>query len=364
MNQEHSVISNTPVVCNGVEGQECWIELKSDKGLPVISGWTILPTGPKSFMVVSTQVLPENFSRLQHVFQACFSTIRLKSLESVENEKKHRLDAAKSVLSSITPQQLKSVAGVSQWTRIYMPATANSAAVERGYSLIEVLDSVKGEITPERDEKSYTADDRKPGIVVRVKGRVAMGKANEFYDTIATYWMAWDQSEEAWSIRATLRQGEASQTEAESGVRVAETPGAPPKISVVKAASGSNTREPSEWPVPDIYLSQAMSWLLGRILPHDVTAPQEYAWYFYNFANAKPQITQRLDVWEPLGDGSGNFKLTSRYTTDTPPVISIYGKDGLLVRRTNSDGSISEPTTNEALQKLWKTRPTSGKSKK
>lgn len=359
--QEHSIISNTPVTCGGIEGQQCWLELKSDKGLPVNSGWLILPTGPRTFMVVSTQTLPENFSRLQAVFEACFSTIRLKSLESLEGEKKQRLDASKALLASIMPDQLKSLAGLSQWTRIYIPASANGPAVERGYSLIEVLDASKGAITPEREEKDYTADDRKPGLVVRLKGRVSIPQSTEVYDTIATYWMAWDQSEEAWSIRGTRRQGEAAQTEAESGVRVAEAPGSPPKISVIKASSGTNVREPSEWPVPDVYLSQGLSWLLGRILPRDVTGPREYAWYFYNFANAKPQITQRLDVWDPLGDGSGSFKLISRFTSDTPPIISVYGKDGTLIRRTNPDGSISEPTTIEELQKLWKTKAPAGK---
>jgi len=191
--------------------------------------------------------------------------------------------------------------------------------------------------------------------MVRVQGRyIGDLQRKEFFDSVALYWMAWDQSDEAWSVRATHRQGEAERSEAETGVRSIPTTGQPmPTLSVIKQVTGSQP-VPNEWQVPDVYLSQALGWIIGRLLPRDIDGPREYAWYYYFASNLQPKVYQRLDRWAPTDDG--NLALTTWLTPDTPPFTTTYAHDGQLVRRTHSDGSITEPIELEELRRIWKSR--------
>jgi hypothetical protein len=327
----------------------------------------VLPTSERTFLVFAIQTLPEYFEQLRPVLEASFNSVAIRSAEQLANEKLQRLDVARNFLGSLTPQKLRSLIGLNQWTRIYQPASASMPETEKGYSVIDVSEAKRGVLDPAKDEKNYTGIENKLGLLVKVQGRLLIDpQRNIVYDSIAMYWMAWDQSEEAWSVRGTKRQGEAEQTEAETGVRTAELSGNPPRLSVILARNVSDTREPSEWAVPDVYLSQPISWLLSRVLPRDITSPQQYSWYFYSYAGAKSQMTLRLDTWEPTSDGSDTFTLTTRMSSDTLPVVSVYRKDGSLLRRTHGDGVITETTTLEDLRRIWKSKnlPMGSKSRR
>ena len=192
-------------------------------------------------------------------------------------------------------------------------------------------------------------------MVVRVQGRYIVDAERKiYYDSIALYWMAWDQSSEAWSVRGTQRQGDAELSEAETGMRTSATTGQPrPTLTVVKS---TGTTEPvqSEWEVPGIYLSQALGWIVGRLMPHDVTAPQEYAWYFYVASSMQPKMYQRVDKWQPTPEGT--YTLTTYMTPESPPYTTTYDKNGNFIRRVHGDGSVTEPIDIAELRKLWKSK--------
>ena len=90
---------------------------------------------------------------------------------------------------------------------------------------------------------------------------------------------------ERWNVRAVARQGEAARGESEIGVR--DRPASlvqprvksqrikshPQMLSVIQSSEATRSREPYEWPVPDAYLSQAMGWLVGRLLPQTAASP-------------------------------------------------------------------------------------------
>jgi hypothetical protein len=111
---------------------------------------------------------------------------------------------------------------------------------------------------------------------------------------------------------------------------------------------------PNEWEVPEVYLSQALGWIIGRIMPRDVAQPQDYSWYFYVGSSLQPKVYQRLDRWAPSGDGT--FTLTTWLTPDTPSFTTVYSRDGQFLRRLHGDGSITEPIELEDLRRLWKAR--------
>ena len=355
--QSVEVISNEQFQAGSRQGQLCYIKRKLRGDQQVIAGWLLLPTGANTFMVFTMQTLPEHMPRMQPILETSFKTIELRNSDELSSERKSQLEAGREFIASITPDKLRSVIGLKQSFRIYSPAGPNGAGeTEHGYSLLEVLEAKRGALNPERAESTYDTSERKAGIMIRVQGRIAIQPERDlYYDSIALYWMAWDQSEEAWSIRGTQRQGEAEQSEAETAVRTPYSPGGPPPhLTVIKADRTSNSREPYEWEIPEVYLSQPLGWLIGRLLPRNVTEPVELKYYSYNFANRKAQISLRTDQWSRATDGAAGFQLLTTLASDTPAITSLYSAQGDLIRRVHPDGSVTEPATLENIRKIWK----------
>jgi hypothetical protein len=358
--QAFKLLSNRPTTYGGVDGRLCYLQRTAQDKQQYASGWLILPTGESTFLVFAIQTLPEHLPKLQPLLEASFATIQLRTGAEVVADRKTKLDAGKALLTSIKPEDLRSLVGQKQWHRIYRPADASQGAAETelGYSLVEILAAKRGALDPAKPEKNYSAMEREDGIMVRVQGRGIMDlQRKKFYDTIALYWMAWDQSEEAWSVRATQRQGEAEASASETGLRAVPQSASEglPKLQVIKRTADKDS-VPYEWEVPDGYMSQAMGWLVGRLLPRDITEPRDYAYYWYVPNDLAPKVYLRLDRWAPATDGSGKWLLTTRLTSDTPPFTSTYNRDGKLLRRVHSDGSITEPIELENLNRIWKSK--------
>ncbi len=353
---DHRPISNEPVTYGSVAGQLCYLEQAPPRGDPVVIGWLVLQGGPRTFVVFFIRTSPEHLPRLRPVFEASFATISLRSPEELAALRERRLEAGRAFIESLTPARLAPLAGLSQWFRIYRPGEGGATERELGYSLVEVTAAKKGSLNPRRREREYDAGEHAMGLRVRVQGRIAIDPSRGvYYDSIALYWMAWDQSEEAWSIRGTHRQGEAARSESETGIRPAPSAGAPrPKLMVIKSSSSSFSREPYEWTVPEVYLSQPLGWLIGHLLPKDLPQPREYGYYFYNVANAEPKVSLRVDRWAPAEDGSGNWVLTARLSSDSPPARTTYHPDGRLIRSQRHDGTVSVPIDPRQLRRLWR----------
>lgn len=351
---EFRVLSNQDVDYGGVPGRLCFIEQKA-AGESVVFGWLILTMGERDFLVFSVNMLPKDLPKFRPMLESSFRTISLRSGEAVAVERKTRLEAGSALLASITAQMLREQVGLSQWFRIYQPVTDKQPEIERGYSCLTVYEASRDAVDVKNPPDTKTGGDS--GILVQLRGRVVVDAARGvYYDSEARYWMAWDQSEEQWSVIGTQRQGEAEMTESEIGVRSAATPGTAPRITIQKTDHTTSTREPHEWDVPETYLSQTLGWLLPRMMPRNITKPQEYGYYFYNFANRTPQISQRTDLWELTKEGADTCRLTTHLTSDSPAVVSMYSRDGLLIRRVHGDGSVTEPSTLDDLRSLWKTK--------
>lgn len=355
--QKHRVISNAPFSAGPLLGQLCYVEQTGGDDQKFIAGWLLLPSGENQFMVFFLQTLPEHFERVRPLLEASFATIKLKSVDEIAAAKLARLDAGRAFLASVTPERLKALVGQSQWHRIYKPADPNTGeSQEIGYSFVEVREAKRGALNEQNDERAYSKAEHELGLLVRLQARVVIdAQRKHYYDSIANYWMRWDQTEEVWSIRATRRQG-AEQSEAEMGVREAQTTGSPlPRLTVVKR---TDQTEPVsyEWPVPDVYLPQTLGWLMGKLLPREGKQQREFAYYFFVSSSLTPKVYQRIDTWSPAKDGSGNWTLATQLTSDTPPYMSVYGPDGRLLRRTHADGTITEPIDFTELQRIWKSR--------
>ncbi len=352
----HRVLTNRAITAGNAEGHLCYIEQSASADSDsdtIINGWLILPSSPNVFLVVSILAMPEVMPTLGPALQAGFSTINVRSSAELSLQRRSRIEAGRALLESITPERLLPLLETRQWSRLYR-IDSDGREIEVGYSLLEVFEAKRGALNPNRRESDYSRTEQTEGIMVRLQGRI-IGDAERriFYDSIAMYWMAWDQSEESWSVRGTQRQGEAERSESETGVRLAPTAGSPiPSLTVIRQRSSDYQRMPVEWSVPDVYLSQALGALLGRLMPRDEQRVREFSYYFYNYSDATPQLTQRTDRWEPAEDGS--WTLTTHLNIDAPPIVSSYSSTGQFLKTRRPNGTVTEPATVEEIRRIWR----------
>lgn len=353
---EHTLISTDITHHGDLRGAICFVNrFLPPNNQKVVNGWLVIPNGRYSALVFNISLMPELEERIRPLLESSFATIKVKTVEERSLGQRSRIENGRTLIDSITPAQLRELVGLKQWFRSYRPASKerNTPNTELACSVVEVFEAKRGALNPSRAEADYNRLEREEGIMVRVQGRVVINAARDYYfDTLAMYWLAWDMSSESWSVLGTQRRGQAERTEYETGIRSAATTGKPiPQLTVTLSDF-----KPQDWSVPDVYLSQPLAWLLGRLLPHDSDEPQYFSYYFYNSREAKPSLTLRYDRWEPANDGTGNWKLATMLSKKQPPDVSTYAPNGSLIRRVRSTGDITVPTTREYLLKLWKSQ--------
>ncbi|MHC4948520.1 MAG: hypothetical protein ACYTG1_09690 [Planctomycetota bacterium] len=348
----HRVISNEAVRYADLDGQLCFVGQSVDDRDYAL-GWLALPRDDGSFLMIATVAEADRLATLRPLFDAVFRTIRVQSTTEVSLERRARLEQGRDLLAALTIDRLQEVLGHRQWTRIYRESTGGGPETEVGYAFLEVTSAPRDAISGRASELAGEEE----GLLVRVRGRVVMeAETQTYFDSIAEYWMAFDGSAETWSVRVTNRRGGKSvYTEAETGIRNAPSVGEPrPMLTLIQSNDATRAREPYRWEVPEVYMSQALGWLIGRLLPRDLSEPREYAYYTYNFATAGPAVSLRVDRWSPATDGSGDWTLATRLGAATPVYVSTYGRDGRLRRRVRADGSITVPVEPAELEAIWR----------
>ncbi len=352
----HRILTDETRSFGGSTGQLCFIEQTGPRGDVLVSGWLVLPVGDNLYLIFSLVADSDEFTTLEPLIERSFATLNLRTAEEVAARRLSTIEAARDFLASLTPERLKSLDGIERWSRIYLPNSDGEGETEIGYSLLQVRAAKRGELNPNRAETAYSAAEQQEGLLVRLQGRIIGDlERNIFLDSLSLYWLSWDMTAEAWDVKGTQRQGQAEHTQAETGVRTAPSAGDPrPLLTVIRDNSTTNLQSKDEWAVPDVYLSQALSSVLGRLLPRD--QPRDFAWYFYNFSRSTPQLTRRIDRWAPAesaGGANGSWELRTQLSIDSPVIRSTYSPSGELVRTVRHDGVVTEPIELEELVRLW-----------
>lgn len=353
--RRHEVMENRDITAGNSAGRLCFIRQATgiDGDDSIIAGWLILPAGSDVMLVLSILAMPEALPFLRPQLDASFQTINLRPVAELSLQRRSRMESGRRLLASFTPERLQSLLGTHQWSRIYRTDREGNE-YEIGYTLLEVYEAKRGALNPDRAESAYSVSDRELGLMVRLQGRV-IGDAQRgvFFDSVALYWMAWDQSEEAWTVRGTQRQGRAERSEAETGLLLPASVSNPQaRLRVSRVRTGDYESTPAEWSLPDVYLPQALAAVLGRLLPREENqAVSEFAYYFYNFAQATPRLTQRTDRWERSEDG--HWILTTNLTVDAPPIISTYSASGQFLHTRRADGTTTVPMSIERIRQIW-----------
>lgn len=321
---------------------------------PVITGWIVIDRGPDEFLFATVQTIPEELPRLLPLLDASFQSIHLLDRAVLERAVETRLEAGAALLATFTPQRLEKLDGVSSWTRHFRPgAGPNGGDVEIGWLNVSVREAPRGALNPARPPANYDPSEETEGMLVEVYGRMVESvQYDVVIDSEMLFWLAWDQSEEIWTIRLTRRQGKRTQSEAVTGIRAPRTTSNPRGTLAVIATEKDGSVMPVQSPaVPEPYLSQALTWVLGQLLPREGREPRTFAYHTYDGNSG--QLAVRTDRWEPADDGSGNWTLTSLANPDAPTAVGIYGAAGELIRQTWPDGSVSETTTEAEVRRRW-----------
>jgi len=350
------VLQDEPFDLGGRDGHLLYVESEVDGGREV-GGYLIAATGEKRFLVFRIGTQPQVFERVRAELLPMFRTVRVTSAAEIKAQREAQIARATEAIQSFTHERLQSLVGLSQWYRIYRPTRTGDRRdeIEIGYYNIEVREGKRGETNPGRNEDSFTAGEHDIGLLVVMDARylesIERGIIN---DVQIRFWLKWDRSEEVWLARVTRRQDNESRTNGEMGIRTPPELGYS-KLAIVRNSIETRERQDLSYVVSEPYLSQAEVYLLGSLLPRDGTITGDMAFHYYE-ASLDPTQTLpvRVDTWGPASDGSGNWVLESHLLPDFPPIISIYDRQGNLIRREKNDGSITEPIEVDQLLEIWR----------
>ena len=351
---ELTELSSKEVTISGVRGWQAFLTDTSAED-PIVNGYLILPGQGPPFVVISFVCPLADFAQLRTTIEASLASVEIDSPARISEERETKLEAGAALLASFDASTLKQLAGLDQWLRHYRPAQPGEVGgdTEIGVSHLTVREGKRGELNPDRKPAQYDNAEKQDGLLLTVQARVIIDVERElYYDTLAQYWLSWDSSVEAWSIIATRKQKDAAISEAETGYRLEKTAGEPNGVlHIVKSGVEGANREPKQWTLPDYYLSQPLTWLLGNQLALSNAPAGEYS--FYSYDSALGSLSLRQDKWGPEAGGGGAGVLTSRLTTSSPPIESSFDRNGKLIRRTRPDGSLTVPTTVTEIRRIW-----------
>ncbi len=329
------------------EGERFYVRLPGLDGKPdSVRGMTIFQNQPQHFIIFDLTTLYKDFDLARVMYETSVATMDLGNPTEIDVR---RAAAIKNTLAfldtrSVDDYQDAMTGKQDHWERLYTPGPTGDDmdATEYGYRRIRSWGGFKGELT-EKPRGSWNPDDKTLGYFVQVD---AMAIEDDMrVDTRATFYMSEDMSEESWTIKMSLRRGTEQKTSTITGARSKKS------MAVLLEPSDAPPTKTNPLIQGDGYISQPLTYLLGRMLAADAE-PGEYASYAYN--SSLGAIALRWDVLEHPEETPDLTRITTKVSNDTPPTVSIYDKEGNLLRVRLANGRIWEPIELDRLIDLWK----------
>jgi hypothetical protein len=349
--QDFTLLLDQPRTIAGREAHLFYIAVPLEGGGSGISGTLMVPSAPGEYLVFSLVALEEGFERTRALLDRSFATITLADKSAAMSERASLLGRGEAIVASITPEALRAtITREPLFYRMWKP-DAQGEPQEVGYVIIRVREGKRGEVDASKAPESLKGEEADPGLLATVDARVVVNDdATHTLDVQSRYFVVWDRSSEAWSIRSTQRHRASSRSSAQTGVRAAPTTGAPrPTVRVISASRDGMTREPMEWPVPPAYISQAELVVLGQLLPRkDKIESVDFLDYAFDQRDLK--LPQRRETWSRTATG---WKLETRIGSSPDVLVQEFDKDGVRVRRVDPDGTVTERVRLEELRALW-----------
>ncbi len=355
--QKFDVLVNEPRTIAGTNAQIFYISVALPAGGVGISGTLIIPHGVDNYLVFSILALEDRFAHSRALLDRAFATIELKDMEKLAGERASLLGIGAAMTSLFTEQALRAtIHPEPRFYRMWKPVDGTKGGEKKdfGYMAVRVREGKRGEVDASKDVRTFKGEDADIGLLATVDARVVVNDdTTHTLDVQSRYFMTFDRASESWSMRSTERQKRAERSSAQTGVRSAPSTGAPrPKIRVITATRDGMTREPQEWSLPPVYLSQVELIVLGELLPRVPNAARiEFA--DYAFDQREEKLPQRREAWSPIAEG---WRLETLAGTSPAPLVQDFDARGRRVRRVDVDGTVTEFIELAALRTLWKSK--------
>ncbi len=335
-------------------GWFCLFESEPANGVPTVYGRAILPNGTQTYIDLRILARPAAMPRFEPTLRAALATLDITPRRVLLSQTEAAMQAGRDFLDDLTTDQLLAAAHEPLFFRIYRPADSGRAEDEKeiAWLSIEAREAMKGEVDPSRPVDRLTPDEREPGVLVTFLSRAIEDAGAGYYISIERrFWMSLDGLQELWSGRMTRRQGDASATTGETGVRSGLM------LTVITSTADTFGRDaPRDWVIPDqSYLSQPILFLLGALLPKTPDVVENtYEWYVYD--HLQKRLPRRHDVWSRAPDREDRWQLKTTFSADGREITQIYDADGRLLRRVDDAGVLTVRSTRAEIERMWRSK--------
>lgn len=339
--------SRTTLQLSGLAGERFYMRFPPGEGGPeMVRGVSVFQTEPGRFIVFDLMTEGAKFEQSRRVYETVVGTMEVTDRDALAARRGAAIARMGGVLSSLTPDELRSLAETypERWERLYTPARSGDDmdATEHGYRRVRVRTGFRGEVSG-KPERSWRASDRLPGLIVQLDAMAL--EPNLRIDTRAVYFVSEDFREESWTVRMALRQGPSSTESSITGARSG--------TSMTVQLEQNNAAPTVTRPViqGDGYISQAITHLLAPIMARRAQTG-EFAGYVYN--SSTNTISLRWDTVEQPSDRPGLWIVRSRPDENTPATSHLFNAQGRLMRSELHNGRIWEPIELDRLVSLWR----------
>ena len=309
-----------------------YFRMPQAKGPEALLGEAIIQIDPSTYGILTVNCKYADTARVRPIFEAVLGSLEARDPKALDAERRTMVRA-----------------GI-DWRRQTPMKTLRSALIPiQIFRLVEDDRLDVGYVQVRQFTDTY---DSKPGVAVEWKSRVLDG--DQYLDTLATFFLANDDSTEIWSIKTTKRHRDPS-------LRPKADPTRAPSNTIVETGVRDNHRlritvagprgsKQRNLPIPkEGYLSQVEVSLLPQLLPFD--RPATYGFYYYNATLGR--VTLRTDQVVPALRG---YRVLSRASPDLPLQRSSFTAQRRLQSQQLSETRKLVPTTSAALDQIWRGR--------
>lgn len=352
--QKFDVLADEPRSIAGADAHLVYLGVPLEAGGRGIMGMLVVPNAPDSYLAFSILIVDAEFARARSLLDRSFATIALRDIAKTLVENTDLMVRGAELVAAITPEALRStIDAAPRVYRMWRP-DGNGGKKDYGYMVVRVREGQLGEVDASKNPAKFEGEDKDTGLLASIDARVIVNDDPQHtLDAQSRYFVRWDRSSESWSLRSTERQKRASRSSAQTGIRLAPTTGAPrPKLQVIASSRDGMTREPQEWAIPPVYLSQAELIVIGELLPRDPAAGM-IEFKDYAFDQRDQKLPQRRETWTPIANG---WRLETQQGSAPAKIVQEFDGKGERVRRVDIDGSVTELIELEDLRKLWKSK--------
>jgi hypothetical protein len=328
---------------NDLPIERCYIELPPivQSQEPVVRGFTAARIGPDQFITFELFTAKSKFERARAVYELTVGSAKFADTTKAREQRAAMITAGVTFFGSLTKDDIQSILSdqPERWERLYRPAKTGKREddMEVGYRRVRL-------------STGREAGASREGWVVRIDARFLQDTS--IVDSQSIFHMAYDRTEENWSVRMTIRgedfdpkKDKQPPTHSETGARFndqmqvrVESPGSPPK-TIKPQIMGEG------------YISRVESFLLPQLLVRK-GVPLTYG--FYAYQSQSERITLRRDSLERPNAEGQPWKLTTRLAEGMPETVSSFDANGTLTTGDAGNNITTEVIPLKDLFDLWK----------